>query len=137
MNVRLDFLSSFCLFLCRFFVRQTRFSKWQIRSSTAIVTYFFPFFFSSCLDQVHHLSGRRIYDISTLDHSRDHLFSPTSLLLQVLSCCRNGSIMKYAFTRYTFFFLSFYPETLRMLRSKFFPLNHPADFFELSWMFLD
>jgi len=94
-------------------------------------------FFSSCLDQVH-LSGRRIYDISTLDHPRDHLFSSTSSLpLQVFPCYTNGSIMKQAFTRYTSLSLSLsffiYLEALRMLCSNLSSLNHPPDFFELSW----
>lgn len=35
----------FLSFSYRFFARQRRFSRWQIRSSTAIVTFFFPFFF--------------------------------------------------------------------------------------------
>lgn len=39
------FFIFFLSFLYRFFARQRRFSRWQIRSSTAIVTFFFPFFF--------------------------------------------------------------------------------------------
>lgn len=42
---RARFSIFFLSFSYRFFARQRRFSRWQIRSSTAIVTFFFPFFF--------------------------------------------------------------------------------------------
>lgn len=83
--------STFCLSRVAFsFVRsiERRFS-WQIRSFTAIVTFFSsPSFFPPCLDQVHHLSGCGRSTIFLPSTTLETICS-SSLSLRLLSCCSN------------------------------------------------